>query len=233
MNPNRPTDPYFIMEQTQLLSEINSALILGPGQQLDWLERMYQRLGQEAKDAGEQGLNARREFEHFLQGKSSLTYDQIHLLLRRAENNLPEEVDYYGRRTLILQKSEITDDLMHRMGNTLSLKEIEQTVKTHLRRTTAHDGECSLYDKLDYFNAFTYNNDINAPVTLRQWISSYAVTGSNEGHYIHVESKEWHDKSGNIKREELTGDRWFLGKTFAGFEVAYEIAAEIARYLGA
>jgi hypothetical protein len=61
-----------------------------------------------------------------------------------------------------------------------------------------------------------------------RWIACYAVTGSNEGHYIHVDLIV---PSGT--REPATVTPMFLCKTFGGMEHAQKIAAFIANALGA
>lgn len=56
-----------------------------------------------------------------------------------------------------------------------------------------------------------------------RWITCFAVTGSSEGHYIHVEAIK-----PDGKRELL-----LLGKTFEGLAFAYKVAYACAKHLEA
>jgi hypothetical protein len=62
-----------------------------------------------------------------------------------------------------------------------------------------------------------------------RWIACFAVTGSNEGHYVHVEVFE----DGVDMKGKHTAILLFLVKTFNGLERAQQIAAACARLLGA
>lgn len=55
------------------------------------------------------------------------------------------------------------------------------------------------------------------------WIACYAVRGSSEGHYIHVD----------LIRTDESRDLVFLGKTFQGMQHAQLIAARCAELLDA
>jgi len=76
------------------------------------------------------------------------------------------------------------------------------------------------YDKSPGFN-ITAESDW--PEQGAKWIACYAVTGSNEGHYIHVD----------CVYNDQTRDMIFLGKTFQGMDHAQRIACICAEELGA
>lgn len=69
-----------------------------------------------------------------------------------------------------------------------------------------------------------------------RWIAGYAVTGSNEGHNIHIEfvgpGEQRHslDDPRSMIRERLGV---FTGKTFSGWAHAAKVAARVAELLGA
>lgn len=74
----------------------------------------------------------------------------------------------------------------------------------------------------------TVKPEIRVPHPYR-WIACFAVTGTNEGHYVHVEIFQ----SGVDEHHKHTGELVFLTKTFGGFERAQAIASACARHLGA
>lgn len=65
-----------------------------------------------------------------------------------------------------------------------------------------------------------------SPFPQGRWLACYAVTGSNEGHYIHVDAIVDHGNDRHVVSI-------FQGKTFGGREAAYRIAAKCADLLGA
>ena len=92
----------------------------------------------------------------------------------------------------------------------------------------------ALSEGFEYFSlstALQYDNPgaVNRPMESYTWLACYAVTGSNEGHYVHVD---------RIYRaepyaRELSVQPLFLAKTFGGYEDACRIAAHIGARLGA
>lgn len=70
-----------------------------------------------------------------------------------------------------------------------------------------------------------YNDRKDQPIGKHRWIAIYAVTGGNEGHYIHVDRV--YQKTEYAR--EWTHEGLFLIKTFGGYEVACRIAAYIGR----
>ena len=74
----------------------------------------------------------------------------------------------------------------------------------------------------EYFDVFpTLNPEEPFP---KGRIACFAVTGANEGHYIHVEV---------IHRDTREATLLFLGKTFAGWDHAWKMTETCARLLGA
>ena len=99
-----------------------------------------------------------------------------------------------------------------------------------------------LWDELDYFDimAENYSGGQEAskqPWPKYRWIACYAVIGSNEGHYVHIDVV-YKDNDVIVdphgKNQEVSCQRMmFLGKTFAGFDKAWDIARACARHLAA
>lgn len=72
------------------------------------------------------------------------------------------------------------------------------------------------------------------PMPRVRFVQSYAVTGGNEGHYIHVDLLiEPIAPDGGIPVAERRHVQFALGKTFLGWQRAWEIAKRIAELLGA
>ena len=63
-----------------------------------------------------------------------------------------------------------------------------------------------------------------------RWIASYAVTGGNEGHYIHIDVINHVKGSTALHNTALSV---FVGKTFQGMEHAQNLASRCAELLGA
>ncbi|MBO8128050.1 MAG: hypothetical protein H0Z39_02460 [Peptococcaceae bacterium] len=61
-------------------------------------------------------------------------------------------------------------------------------------------------------------------------LACYPVTGSSEGHYIHVDALVLRE---DLHPAVLECVPVFLGKTFQGFDFAARVAAACAKYLGA
>ncbi|SFR12472.1 hypothetical protein [Desulfoscipio geothermicus] len=81
----------------------------------------------------------------------------------------------------------------------------------------------------EYFDVFL-GVDKNASFPVYAWIACYPVTGSNEGHYIHINAMAPRE----IGRETLIESKLiYLGKTFQGLEFASKVAAACAKHLGA
>lgn len=68
----------------------------------------------------------------------------------------------------------------------------------------------------------------NQPIGRYRWIAVYAVTGTSEGHYVHVDRLYTETYASEYKREAL-----MLVKTFGGWETACKIAALLGERLGA
>lgn len=79
----------------------------------------------------------------------------------------------------------------------------------------------------DYFGPLNHARAFEWPAEVK-WISCYAVTGGNEGHYVHVDLVL---EPKGAKAFEHKGV--FLGKTFAGIDAALRLAAELTKLLNA
>lgn len=104
---------------------------------------------------------------------------------------------------------------------------LRQEITTHLEtwdadHTQGFEGISSMYEMLR--GTLTARTCL-ADVPHLRWICVFAATGSNEGHYIHVDLITQHN--GSEGRIPL-----FLTKTFQGQEAAIQIAAELSRILG-
>lgn len=213
-----------------------AVLVLGPDQKVEWLEQYAKRLTEDAEEAGDAGRRAVEEFGRWKDGESSLSYEQMRLQLSQAEHDLPEEVDYYGRRSLRFERYEVQPDFMLRRVGFITLRQFHERVKAHLKRTrwtgAAADEEYpSLYQRLDYLSPNHREHMMDEQLPYLRGFACYAVTGGSEGHYIHVETvghEEDHTTRPKAIRRHL-----LLAKTFDGFDCAYEVAREIARYIGA
>lgn len=108
--------------------------------------------------------------------------------------------------------------------------------KAHIERAlkgipTEYEGESmSLWDTLDYFHTSHQDPGVkseNREFPRCRWVAVFAVEGTNEGMYIHVEA------IGPINASGITDhDRrvlLFLGKTFLGFDTAMQIVKAITR----
>ena len=76
------------------------------------------------------------------------------------------------------------------------------------------------FDIMPRAEGFERSRDLSWPDY--RWIACFAVTGSNEGHYIHIEAIK-------DNRRELI----YVAKTFQGMGRAFEIARACAEILGA
>lgn len=104
--------------------------------------------------------------------------------------------------------------------------ECQQAIENHLRSINFdHQGDkITLWDALDYFHVSGdvrfdkgFDPEKNQIPGFR-YLEISAVQGSSEGHYLHV-------KATDADSGESRG--LFLGKTFLGLKIAYEIAREI------
>lgn len=66
------------------------------------------------------------------------------------------------------------------------------------------------------------------PMPRARWLACFAVAGSNEGHYVHIEAL-----SPNEREDGYHSELIFLCKTFCGADAALELANAAARELGA
>jgi hypothetical protein len=92
-----------------------------------------------------------------------------------------------------------------------------------LNRFLEHKGHA---DRLDYYGAYAEAR-MNQPFPKFRWIAVFAVTGTNEGIYIHVEA---------ISQDRIKGDKRelvYLAKTFETMDFAYQVCADIAKFLQA
>lgn len=120
-----------------------------------------------------------------------------------------------------------------RLARCRTVEEVYQDIKNRLKQIPCPGEDCSLLDSMDYFSISLRNQatgeierDKSWPERYR-WISCFAVTGSNEGYYIHVEVITPDDK-GPEKRTLL-----YLGKTFVSMDTALIISNELTKMLGA
>lgn len=91
-----------------------------------------------------------------------------------------------------------------------------------LFRTAGTDGSIpELENALEYFSP----NSIAPELWPKGRTIVYAVTGSNEGHYIHVDVISPEGKSQGVTNI-------ILGKTFDGFDAAWAFAGRVAKLLG-
>jgi hypothetical protein len=60
------------------------------------------------------------------------------------------------------------------------------------------------------------------PIPRYRFIASWAVTGSSEGHYVHVQIVDEHGKHHDLA----------MGKTFQGFDHAWKLARRATELLG-
>jgi len=77
--------------------------------------------------------------------------------------------------------------------------------------------ERGIWDNLDYFHLSCNCSDKNyeqRPFPVWRWIACYAVVGSSEGHYIHVD----------IIKSDGSRELLFLGKTFLGMDYALYVS---------
>lgn len=74
--------------------------------------------------------------------------------------------------------------------------------------------------ELDYFSFEGQPAELFPSV---RWIAAYAVTGNNEGHYIHVD----------LIFSDGSREFFAIGKSFAGWDHAARIAGLIGREMGA
>jgi hypothetical protein len=110
---------------------------------------------------------------------------------------------------------------------TITLRKLDRRLDRILSRAQAEldyfsPGWGSSYDKLTGNERW---HDIWGLHGGYRWLACYAVTGTSEGHYIHVEL------IGNTQPEKRL--RLWLGKTFSGMLHAYQVAALLAQLLGA
>ena len=71
-----------------------------------------------------------------------------------------------------------------------------------------------------------------------RWVAAYAVTGTSEGHYVHIDLVcETADETGmNLPDRKIRARRAvtvFTGKTFEGMDAAYTVARRVAALLDA
>lgn len=110
------------------------------------------------------------------------------------------------------------------IGN-ITVKELYDEIETRLKTIsiTYYNEHSSLYGLLEYFSIgviIKHEKASNLPIPTHSNLAVYVVTGTNEGHYIHIDA---------ISRD--THKSLILGKTFCGLEIAIQIANEITRML--
>lgn len=111
------------------------------------------------------------------------------------------------------------------IGN-ITVKELYDQINNRLKTisTTYHNEPCSLYGLLEYFSIGVTikqsEEEGKRPIPNHRDIAIYVVTGSNEGHYIHIDAIATDTRTSLI-----------MGKTFCGLEMAILIANEITKML--
>jgi hypothetical protein len=99
-------------------------------------------------------------------------------------------------------------------------------IEARLRAMPCPGKDYDLWNSMDYFHIAVDKKyaepDVEWPKDWR-WIACYAVTGSSEGEYIHVDVIDREDKRTLL----------YLGKTFCGMPVACAIASALTEMLGA
>lgn len=103
-------------------------------------------------------------------------------------------------------------------------RELDACLKPHAR-DLGYEGLTRMYQYHGTVKGHRLTDQTQLAKVGYRWIAVFAVTGSNEGHYVHVEL---------IWDEERTRhvESLFLTKTFAGHASALELAKIIARILG-
>lgn len=98
------------------------------------------------------------------------------------------------------------------------LREVrKKTYEEVYKETCQFLKERDIWDKLDYFylcHDYPNENYEKKPFPEWRWIACYAVVGSSEGHYIHVD----------IIKADNSREFLFLGKTFAGMDYALYVS---------
>lgn len=75
----------------------------------------------------------------------------------------------------------------------------------------------------EHFSLHLFPRDeADRPIKPHKQIVCYAVTGGSEGHWVHVE----------FEREGEPNECWAIGKTFRGWDHAWEMAKRCAELLG-
>jgi len=138
---------------------------------------------------------------------------------------------YYDARSRVAfaLRSKPKDRPFHNIEK-LTLRQITKRLSRVLEREKIAPG-------LDYIGTggLSYVLPECQDMTLRalldyRWVACYAVTGSNEGEYVHVSLVA----GGDDRRSDLGKTRLVLNiKTFGGMEEAQRIAARCATLLGA
>lgn len=108
-----------------------------------------------------------------------------------------------------------------------TFEEINNDLVSELKKITFECGgdKITLYGSMDYFSPsvdLTIKLSNQSPEKGYRRVACFPVTGSNEGHYIHIV----------LFYENCIFRTLFLGKTFYGWDVACKIANEIGRLLG-
>jgi hypothetical protein len=106
----------------------------------------------------------------------------------------------------------------------LTLRELGQALEPEIQQ---------LDEALEYFSVSVlarHDNPgrLDQPIGPYWWIACYAVTGTSEGHYVHVD-RIWSEPYGRAEHREPL----FLVKTFSGYGRACAIAAHLGARLGA
>ncbi len=127
-----------------------------------------------------------------------------------------------------------------------TLIEVLTALRFSLNRSEIRFGEEGKYAPLEIFEDFDippwHKRDDDFPN--HEWIACYAVRGSSEGYWVHVDAImngfaplriQWMENGEVLEREAPDDCRFstnlFLGKTFLGLHVATQVAALITEYL--
>ena len=105
------------------------------------------------------------------------------------------------------------------------LKDIAEDIRKILKAEDLLDDSFGLASPISMGDAYKTKR---WPDTYR-WVSVFPVTGSSEGHYLHVEIISQAKQAGENGPRDLV----FLGKTFMGWDYVWRQAKRVAELLEA
>lgn len=122
------------------------------------------------------------------------------------------------------------DHVLHQWDiETDSLDHIRRLLRTELEARFTGIDYCGNWPTIDYPKPGQANRAAE-PIGRYRWLAVYAVTGSNEGHYVHVDRLYSAEKP-NRYAQEYAREPLIMIKTFGGYEEACAIAAYVGRRL--